>query len=88
VTGCGPSLRFAGVGASVHIEGKSGTRCTSLEIRATSTGDNSRLAFLSLDHLNFDWKLPSGGRYTIQVQSNGYVGDYSFSASESKPQRH
>jgi hypothetical protein len=38
-----------------------------------------------LDHLNFDWKVPSGGKYTIEVRSDGYTGDYAFTASEAKP---
>ncbi len=74
-------------GSFVHIEGKCIPACSNLEIRATSIGDHGRLGSLGLDHVNFDWKLPSGGRYTIQVRSNGYVGSYAFSASQTKTQR-
>jgi len=75
-------------GSSVHIEGRCNPACPNLEIRATAIGDNGRLGFLGLDHLNFDWKLSSGGKYTVQVRSVGYVGAYSFTAYETKaPQR-
>ena len=74
-------------GSSVHIEGKCIPACPNLGIRATSVADNGRLGFLNLDRVNFDWKVPAGGRYTIQVRSNGYVGNYAFSASQTKTQR-
>jgi hypothetical protein len=72
----------AAPGSAVHIEGKCIPACPNLEIRATSAGDNSRLGFLPLDHLNFDWKLSSGGKYTVQVRSVGYVGNYTFNVSQ------
>ena len=74
----------AAPGSAVHIEGKCIPACPNLEIRATSAGDNSRLGFLPLDHLNFDWKLSSGGKYTVQVRSVGYVGNYTFNVSQIK----
>lgn len=78
----------ANPGSAVHLEGKCGGSCPKLEVRATSLGDTGRLGYLGLDHLNFDWKLPASGKYTIQVRSTGYVGDYSFTASQAQPQHH
>jgi hypothetical protein len=72
-------------GSRVSIEGKCSQPCPNLEIRVTTGGDTTRLGLIGLDHLNFDWKVPSGGKYTIQVRSNGYTGDYAFTASEAKP---
>lgn len=70
----------APTGATVHIEGKCTTPCLKLSIRATAIGDDAA-RFLDLNYLKSDWKLPSGGKYTIQVRSNGYVGGYGFTAS-------
>jgi RHS repeat-associated protein len=75
-------------GSKVLVEGKCGTPCPNLGIRVTSIGDTGSRGFLGLDHLNFDWRLPAGGQYTIQVRSDGYVGDYSFAASQAKATNH
>lgn len=69
-------------GTVVRIEGKCGTPCPNLTIRATRVGDVSDRNFWDLNALKNDWKLPEGGRYTIQVRSKGYVGEYGFTASE------
>ncbi len=71
-------------GSRVSIEGECSQPCLNLEIRVTTGGDASRLGFLGLDHLNFEWKIPAGGKYTIQVRSTGYIGNYAFTASEAK----
>ena len=71
-------------GSRVSIEGECSQPCPNLEIRVTTGGDASRLGFLGLDHLNFEWKIPAGGKYTIQVRSTGYIGNYVFTASEAK----
>ncbi|HEU5334967.1 MAG TPA: hypothetical protein VFU27_03335, partial [Terriglobales bacterium] len=78
----------ASPGASVHIEGKCGGSCPKLSIRATKVGDTSDYAFWDLNFTHGDWKLPEGGKYTIQVRSNRYVGDYSFSVTQGPSQRH
>jgi hypothetical protein len=44
--------------------------------------------FGDLNFTHGDWTLPAGGKYTIQVRSNRYVGDYSFGATQVQPQRH
>ena len=75
----------AAPGSRVSIEGKCSQPCPNLEIRVMKVGDTTRLGLIGLDHLNFDWKVPSGGKYTIQVRSDGYTGDYAFTASEAKP---
>lgn len=74
----------ANPGTLVHIEGK--CACPNLAIRAVSVGDDSRFGYWDLS-ANFkdDWKLPAGGKYTIQVRSNGFTGDYSFAASFAQP---
>jgi hypothetical protein len=72
-------------GSRVSIKGKCSQACPNLEIRVTTGGDTSRFGLLGLDHLNFEWKVPAGGKYTIQVRSDGYTGDYAFAASEAKP---
>jgi RHS repeat-associated protein len=69
----------ASAGATVHIEGKCTVPCPKLAIRATARGDDSA-RFFDLNYLKNDWKLPPGGKYTIQVRSNGYVGEYGFTA--------
>lgn len=66
--------------ATVHIEGKCSAPCAKLSVRATAIGDDGA-RFFDLNYLKNDWKLPSGGKYTIQVRSNGYVGEYGFTAS-------
>lgn len=75
-------------GATVHIEGKCGGSCPKLSIRAAKAGDTGDYAFWDLNFTHGDWKLPAGGKYTIQVRSNRYVGDYSFSATQGQVQRH
>jgi hypothetical protein len=75
----------APAGSRVSIEGKCSQPCPNLEIRVTTDGDTTLLGLLGLDHLNFDWRVPSGGQYTIQVRSTGYIGNYAFTASEAKP---
>jgi len=75
-------------GTTVHIEGKCGGSCPKLDIRATIPGDTSDHLFWDLNYTHGDWTLPAGGKYTIQVRSNRYVGDYSFSAAPGQPQRH
>lgn len=77
----------ASPGSQVHVEGKCGTPCPNLGIRVTQVGDNGGIGFLGLDHLNFAWKMPRVGKYTIQVRSGGYVGSYSFTAYETKQRR-
>jgi hypothetical protein len=69
-------------GTVVHIESK--CSCVGLSVRATSVGDTSRFGFWELNRLKNDWKVPEGGRYTIQVRSNGYTGDYAFTAGISQ----
>jgi len=76
----------ANPGTVVHIESK--CSCPNLAVRAASVGDNGRFGWFDLVNLKNDWKLPAGGSYAIQVRSNGYVGNYSFTASQSDPQRH
>jgi RHS repeat-associated protein len=73
-------------GSQVHVEGRCSAPCPHLGIRVTPVGDNGRIGFLPLDHLNFDWKLLPGGKHTIQVRSDGYVGAYAFTAYEEKQQ--
>jgi len=75
----------ASPGSRVSIAGKCSQPCPNLEIKVTTASDTSRFGLLALDHLNFDWKVPSGGKYTIEVRSDGYTGDYAFTASEAKP---
>jgi hypothetical protein len=75
----------APAGSRVSIEGKCSQPCPNLEIRVTTDGDTTLLGLLGLDHLNFDWRVPSGGQYTIQVRSTGYIGNYAFTATEAKP---
>lgn len=75
-------------GSLVHIEGKCTPPCPKLLIRAVAVTDTSGYGYWDLDSAKNDWTLPPGGRYTIQVQSTGYVGDYSFTASQTEPQRH
>jgi hypothetical protein len=72
-------------GSRVSIEGKCSQTCPNLEVRVTTDGDTGRIGLVGLDHLNFDWKVPFGGKYTIQVRSAGYIGNYAFTASEAKP---
>jgi len=72
-------------GARVSIQAKCSQPCPNLEIRVTTAGDTGRIGFLSFDHLNFEWKVPAGGKYTIQVRSAGYIGNYAFTASEAEP---
>jgi RHS repeat-associated protein len=72
-------------GSRVSIEGKCSQTCPNLEVRVTTYGDTSRIGLVGLDHLNFDWKVPSRDKYTIQVRSAGYIGNYAFTASEAKP---
>jgi RHS repeat-associated protein len=67
-------------GATVHIEGKCVTACPKLAIRPIAIGKENA-PFLDLNYLKSDWKLPAAGKYTIQVRSNGYVGQYGFTAS-------
>ncbi|HKS68369.1 MAG TPA: RHS repeat-associated core domain-containing protein [Candidatus Acidoferrales bacterium] len=74
-------------GAAVHIATKCGGACQNLLIRATRAGDSSTYGFWDLNFANGDWKLPDGGKYTIQVRSMGYVGEYGFVATEA-PQHH
>jgi PAS fold len=62
--------------------------CPNLAVRATSVGDNSRFGYFDLNYLKGDWKLPAGGRYTVQVRSTGYTGNYSFTATQVVPQHH
>jgi hypothetical protein len=57
-------------------------------IRATSVGDLSANFFFDLNSTNGDWTLPEGGKYMIEVRSNGYVGNYSFIATEAASHRH
>ncbi|MGE5725302.1 MAG: hypothetical protein ACM34G_09020, partial [Acidobacteriota bacterium] len=78
----------AASGTTVHIEGRCGGSCPKLLIRATKVGDTSDHLFWDLNFTHGDWTLPDGGKYTIQVRSNRYVGDYSFSAAPGQPQRH
>ena len=78
----------ANPGTTVHIEGKCGGTCPKLVIRATKAGDSSDYAFWDLNFTHGDWKLPDGGKYTIQVRSNRYVGDYSFSVTPGQPKHH
>jgi hypothetical protein len=78
----------AAPGTTVHIEGKCGGSCPKLVIRATKAGDTSDHLFWDLNFTHGDWTLPAGGKYTIQVRSIRYVGDYSFSATQVQPQRH
>ena len=72
-------------GSRIFIEGKCSQPCPNLGIKVTTGGDTSGSGLLGLDHLKFDWKVPSGGKYTIQVRSDGYIGNYAFTASEVKP---
>ena len=73
-------------GTVVHIESK--CSCSNLSIRAVSAGDTTRFGYLDLTNINDDWKLPEGGKYTIQVRSNGYTGAYTFTATQGERQRH
>jgi hypothetical protein len=50
----------------------------------TTGDDRSGVGFVGLDHLNLDWNVHSEGKYTIEVRSSGYIGDYAFSASGEK----
>ena len=76
----------ASPGTLVHIESK--CSCPNLAIRAVSVGDNGRFAYMDLfANSKDDWKLPAGGKYTMQVRSNGFTGDYSFAASFAQPHR-
>jgi hypothetical protein len=68
-------------GSAVHIEGKCAQPCRNLVVRVTKTGDSSQRGFFDLMNMNQDWILPAGTDYTIQVRSNGYTGDYAFTAS-------
>ena len=68
-------------GATVNIQGKCGGSCPNLVIRATPRGDLTGYNYFDLNSANGDWKLPDGGKYTIEVRSNGYTGNYSFAAS-------
>jgi hypothetical protein len=72
-------------GSRIVIQGKCSQPCPNLDIKVMTSGDTSRVGLVGLDHLNFDWKVPSGGKYTIQVRSTGYIGNYAFTASEAKP---
>jgi hypothetical protein len=78
----------ASPGTTVHIEGKCSDTCPKLVIRATKVDDASDYGFWEVYAAHGDWKLPPDGNYTIQVRSNGYVGDYGFTASQVAPQRH
>jgi RHS repeat-associated protein len=78
----------ANPGTTVHIEGKCGGSCPKLGIRATRDSDTSDYGFWDLNFTHGDWTLPAGGKYTIEVRSNRYTGDYSFTASVGQPQRH
>ncbi|HZQ21875.1 MAG TPA: RHS repeat-associated core domain-containing protein [Terriglobales bacterium] len=78
-------------GTKVHIEGTCGGNCSErlgsrLQIRATKVGDTSDYGFEGLYFTKDDWTLPEGGKYTIQVRSNGYVGAYSFTVSQAESQ--
>ena len=75
-------------GTVVHIEGKCSTPCPKLVIRAAVVTDTSGYGYWDLNFTKNDWTLPPGGRYTIQVRSDGYIGDYSFAASQTEPQHH
>lgn len=80
-------------GTKVHIEGTCGVNCSErlgsrLQIRATKVGDTSDYGFGGLYFTKGDWTLPEGGKYTIQVRSNGYVGAYSFTVSQAESQHH
>jgi hypothetical protein len=76
-------------GNKVQIEGKCAAPCPNLDLRVISINEHVsfRYGALALNKLNYEWTLPAGGRYTIQVRSTGYTGEYSFSASEVQPHR-
>ena len=85
VPGAQQSFDFtAKPGTIVRIAGNCPSPCSNLMVRATRAGDSSASYFFPLNTSN-EWKLPDGGKYAIQVRSNGYVGDYSFAASETMP---
>ena len=77
----------ASPGTVVHIQSK--CSCSRLWIRAVAVDDGSNGGYRDLDPgFSSDWVLPRGGKYTIQVRSNGYTGDYGFAASVAPPQGH
>jgi hypothetical protein len=76
----------ASAGTTLHIESK--CYCANLMVRATRAGDASRFGFQELNRLSDDWTLPSGGRYTLQLRSDGFTGDYSFSVSQKTAHTH
>jgi RHS repeat-associated protein len=71
-------------GSVVHIE--SSCSCANLWILVASQGD--RFSYYDLKSWSkWDWTLPPGGKYTIAAFSEGYTGDYSFTAAISQPPR-
>ena len=76
---------FDGVaGGKLHIVGKCSQPCQQLELRVSAQADTGDFGALSLWHLDYDWGLPPGGKYVIRIRSTGYVGNYSFTASEAQ----
>jgi hypothetical protein len=80
---------FEGVaGSKLHVVGKCSQPCQQLELRVSAEGDAGDIGALSLWHLDFDWELPSSGKYVIRVRSTGYVGNYSFAAFGAQTPHH
>jgi RHS repeat-associated protein len=77
----------AATGTKLHVEGTCSPACPQLELRVAAQGDAGETG-LSLWHLSYDWQLPPSGKYTIRVRSTGYVGNYSFTASELETPHH
>ena len=77
----------AATGTTLHVEGTCTPGCPQLELRVAAQGDAGETG-LNLWHLNYDWQLPPGGKYMIRVRSTGYVGNYSFTASELQTPQH
>ena len=76
----------ASPGTVVHIEGKCSTPCPNLVIRVADLNDASSNGFWDLGITRNDWTVPPNGKYAIQIRSNGYVGDYGFTASRAEAQ--
>jgi RHS repeat-associated protein len=71
-------------GTKIQIAGKCTASCPGLDVRVVSADEHVsfRYGAMALNKLMYEWILPAGGKYTIQVRSTGYTGEYSFSASE------
>ena len=73
--------------ATVHIEGTCASACPKLSLRVVRGDEHVdfRYGAVQVNNLKWDVTLPPGSKYTIQVRSMGYVGEYGFKANIAKP---